>query len=1816
MKDPIKIVHKYKNNVRSIQYKIYIYVGPIVPKKIISILDYFKNKDFLSTLLNITKSDYKDIEEYYGDFWYEYFFISHHIKNTKDTITNIKKKELETKYGKAWYNKHFVEEHKQNITYSFTSAYHDYQVLMNKIKTTTVRKEIDLRTFNIDNNKYINDNDKIIDLDGGAEEPVNDVNDVDDDNVSEIVDENVFQEKIEETLNDEDIANLYAINEPGESNKEIVNTADLISKAINDTKWIKTSDKLENTFDSSQEEISYNADLKNVFNKFYIYDYYIFKDDTIRTIRNKITMSVPLSTKFGKTIRILPECQYLWTEYEYLPSNTSKVSKIDQVMIGQKWVRKNELLKIDIQPNESLKVYEKLHGNLSYIKESMGFKIRREDDEDNILRYYNDYITNNEIYLLDIYNELGLTYNVEQDMKKNLFDVYIKIYFSGLNYDRLEQIINLLNGIKSVDDNIKELILIESRFGIIRNDIKLDGEIEETIETIKIKQEKLNKLFEDNHIIQSIIHLNINDPKNISGTTIANKYNLYRIFDNYINNEKYPFIQYQTPNGYISYKFYSDKADNNLLSKWFETASFGLGFKIKMENDKYLSINLYESGRIEYKITWKEDEKATVKNINETYDIVRDLLKKINSENKKVKIILPSDDRFKYAFINTIQKFKIPEKFKINHNDLSEFSRYFYPYVALVIEPRKRQAKSGEINTTSKYGTYLRYKRINKYDNKLRMHLRILYFFKNYELSDKDLLNEVTKQFNITAEVAAKEIDYVRDKFEKSIRMRSKTKNKLTKITKSKPPGVGIDIQGREKENYKIRITGARDKQQLVEIVEFMKVLIYLYIETYLYKNPEYTKLKSILLTLNKIARRKNKVVEIVDYDEDIQTVRDITNLDKDRLGFKPDKGQNQWTRSCQNSGTDNKRRPDIYPEDQLPKLLSLGYKLNSKTGYYEKQVLVKGKPLIIKAITLSSISEKSNINYFTCDPDKNKENVYIGFLSKSNNPNNLCMPCCFKKDHSSASNKKKQDHFNKCMGQKETNEENTQVFTEQINMDKIYILQDTNKIQDGRYILLPKYLDIFFNKLWKHDNKIKNHYLYESNSGYFFKYTVKHQHYHFLIALADIFGMTIDAIKQKLIDFIKKDEDNKYFTYLNNGDIKQAFKTKETFINFIKSSPNLDYDILGELIEMPNVLSKEGITFYIFDKKMVGKEKYYILCLNPENNYIEKTNNNVVVLIKDDDRYFPIYKIQKKQGKTEKIKIYKQFKMDDKIFKELDNYYNSSCHINFINQIKPVNNLICKNIINILSDIKKQYIDNRNKCTYIELANNLFIPVSPSGIHYDYDYADVSTISWLSLDKNIDLLKEIKNDKLKKLGYIIKSVYYDNKNKDDINIISILLNNGLTVPIKSEYIKESKIKNLGFSIKFQPLEEVINKEILEYNSSNKKTKIDDRSTNVNTFRYLNESYNLFRLELSLFLNNNESLKNELIDIIRNSPKMNKQEKRTMISKIILNILENKIKKSDNPYYISDKLPDIKNYVILNIRDNCSANTSSKCNLNPHCSWKNDKCKLIIYEKMAIDYINKSTEEIMQDGIKFKEILQEGNYYVSDIVDSSLYTDRLNQKIINSTNYNINKIISEMFDNTNLPKIGKKMFIHTLNNIDEEIPQIIDTGKFYLQEIVPNKDSIIRAYINSYYWMNNSLYDIESRNLGYINELQTNMTYLFKAYIVDWILNNNTPDKFINKYFSKTNSNIFNSNINKFMKTSFNTDGKIELYILSHIIDKPIVVFDNYYNIKYIFNQGNVDITPEITEELTIKNKSNTIFLKFNFDNYNDIPRNIYSLYM
>jgi hypothetical protein len=274
-------------------------------------------------------------------------------------------------------------------------------------------------------------------------------------------------------------------------------------------------------------------------------------------------------------------------------------------------------------------------------------------------------------------------------------------------------------------------------------------------------------------------------------------------------------------------------------------------------------------------------------------------------------------------------------------------------------------------------------------------------------------------------------------------------------------------------------------------------------------------------------------------------------------------------------------------------------------------------------------------------------------------------------------------------------------------------------------------------------------------------------------------------------------------------------------------------------------------------------------------------------------------------------------------------------------------------------------------------------------------------------------------------------------------------------------------------------------------------------------------------------------------------------------------------------------------------------------------------------ENMIIDFINKVIEEMVQNDIQFKEIIQDGNYYVSDIVDYSQYTNRSNQKIIKTSNFNIKKIMAELFGKDKTPLIGRRQLSKQINDeVNEDYLELIELGKQLIQQIVNNKDSIIRAYVNCFYWINNSLYDVESRNIGYFSELQTQLTNQFKAKIVDFLFkikndNDNKEKylKYLKKYFNN-DVNEFENTINKFRKNSYNNSGNLELYILSFIIDTRIVVYNNYNNVIELYLNGEVPVTEEnITNFTSDQFRNKTIFIKKEFDGSNKIPKNISSIY-
>ena len=1803
MNNPKKIIYKYKNINKRIQYQLFIFIGSNVPNNIKKNLNKIKNLDFYNSLISLSLNEFKELSKYYDAKWYKYFFPYQNIKlNINLILKNINKKNnLIKKYGKEWFN--------LNISKKQIIKMYSYNFLFKKEKEIKERNNKKI-TEDIENNYAIDRSTSI----SGSE------------NV-----ENVENVEIEEEEFDlEEIENMQKSID--NIDNKLNETTKLINKIYNDNKKKIVKNIDINKFPQDKDDTMYDDLIKNLFQKIYIENYFLYDDDSIIKIKEKICNSIKLNNLFissGKTKHdayILPSRIYLWCNYEFI-DQSDNLLKNNKIMLGTKWIKKNELLNIDIEPKDNIFFYENLKGGISDLREDMrkyGSKIKKEDDNNNLLQDYSDYIKDNEIFIIDIYNYCGLNYNPSSDKLRNMYDIFIKIYFPKINMENFKNIINYLNILKNEEKRLPEIKYMENVIKTLDNDLLLEKNIMNSIINIDLKSNKLVK-FSNNYITHTVIHTVL---------TYANKYGkpvieLFRIFDNFKLSKKYPFIQYQLANGKMIYKFFNKEIEDDkdaILSKWFENSPYGISFKIKVSLkgnslNKYIALSLNEIGRLQYKIQWKEDDKATITDIYTSYNYIQELIDKINNENNKIEINIPQNDDFKFAFINSIQKFELSEKHNINHNDLSNFARYFYPYVALITEPRKRMSKYRKTES-SKYGTYLRYKRVTKYENKAKIENRIIYFMRNYDYTDKQLIKEISKQFNINESRSIEEIQSVKKKYPVIKKSKKNLKN-ITIATKYKPPGIGVDIVGKSRINYKIRISGARSKNQLFKIIEFLNILIFLYIEIYILKNKKYLYIKDKLKTLTNIAKRTNKVNDIIDtQDIIVKDVKKKTKTDKNRLGFKPSEGFSHWTRLCQNSGTDNKRQPTQYTSKDLEDLYKKGYKYNKKTGYYERIVDHNGEKIILRAIELTDFNDPSKKIYYSCDPEHNKKNTYIDFLSKSKMSDNICRPCCYKKDPLKSKNKNRYNYFMQCTGKLDKKEIKK---NDKKKLDKLYVLQHTNKIQQGKFCKLPKILDHFLNKLNNFNIVIKNHYLDKTSPIYLLKYGVTLTKNSFLDCICLYYDLTFEEIKKLLINKLNNDKNDQLFTSLDSGNIKTQFKTKQKFIDFIKINDILDYNLFRDFISKKNVISENGINLYIFEKKSKILQKelekkqilddYILKCNSLENDIFlkDKTRDNLIILL-DNNIYYPIYQIQKIKINSE-IKIQKIFKYNEFI-KKCEIFYNISCNKNVIKKfrkkilynVKFINFYLKNTKIKIVN----QLIDSRNKCRYLILNNDSIIPVYPSGILHNIKFSKFNNKYLKSVNKSFNNLLFIDN-LIKELDYKPTGFLYNNNKKNKYNFIGFIIREGIHLNTKNEIIHENDIKTYAKkSNKREFLKlNASNEELIDFAIENKTNIIiDERILDISRKKFKKENYQLFKLEFSNYLNIVIKIKNKLIEIINNKHLLNSNKKK-LLKNILIEELYNK-----KASFI--KIQDIKkntlNYEINNIRDICNVNNKNQCKTNLNCHWDGKKCKFDITEKNLIYYINLISEELINNEMKSKEILSLDNYYVSDIVDYNTFQINPNQKIIKSDVQNIKYILSNIFGKNNIPNIGRRKNINYGRSIFQENLDNppIKLGNIITQNIIYNNNTFIRTYTNLFYWKNNNLLDNDNRNLGYFSQLQTDISNYLRGQIIYFLTNDN------NNLFIKTNyQKYMNKSINNYIFDNINNDiisnnGVVELAILSKLFNNQIIIFNNFNKIIYYIDNGIISIDSKQNNKIVKYKHMMNIMYDYSDNSYPSIIKCLY----
>jgi hypothetical protein len=435
--------------------------------------------------------------------------------------------------------------------------------------------------------------------------------------------------------------------------------------------------------------------------------------------------------------------------------------------------------------------------------------------------------------------------------------------------------------------------------------------------------------------------------------------------------------------------------------------------------------------------------------------------------------------------------------------------------------------------------------------------------------------------------------------------------------------------------------------------------------------------------------------------------------------------------------------------------------------------------------------------------------------------------------------------------------------------------------------------------------------------------------------------------------------------------------------------------------------------------------------------------------------------------------------------------------------------------------------------------------------------------------------------------------------------------------------------------------------EIDDYIELGKKMQ-DKRTTDVNIWKYNTEGYELFRLEFSNFINNdeNKNLKNKMQNVV-NSTSLNKKEKVTRIRLVLYKLIDQhlfeKYKKiAENSelsgggklVHIVDKLPNLNDYKISNDRMLCDLyKEKDKCNINPHCKWQYSSCSFIQTNDNIIKMVNKIAEEIVSTSLKYYELFNISGYSVSDVGDMDKFTEREGTKIIKSTSSKAQNVLSELIGKDKIFfRTGKKRskITETNYNILNQENQAIDMINFHLQKIIDDNMNLFRAYSNCYYWIINKYSDIQIRNLGFYNPIQSDLAINFKSNVINWLLNpmntKQIPDSVI-EYLDIKKTKKLNDFLEKYAvklihDVTDNTLSILELFILNQINDIPIVVYDEYHTIMYIFdNKLLYDTNSSNKKELpSTYNKyvdnSNCINLRFTFKDKHDIkPKNIDAIY-
>lgn len=1112
---PFKVIHKYTNKDNITVYSIYVFVGQCA-KPIKNVLAKIQDMSLHDLLLKLDPKCNKILDDFYGHGWFRYFYNKHHI--------GLVKKELKT-------NKQFRDGIKKRWG----------EKILNEI------------------GQYLT---AVVSMEGGA--PAQNIEDelfsgYDDNNENTAI----INTNEEDEVVDNDQENI------DEPNEEVVQNIDTLlvgadeKPAFKRPQDEKKKQSIARYNTEENESITKKIDLSNVYKKIFIYDHFIYQDDSLFTVQAKVCDTVFLPNRF-KHHYLMPSRLYFWGEY--------LVGKDYQKHpIGIEWTRTSDRFKPEVEPRNDVEDYIYLREaelrDLEYSFKKYGSRQAVRSTCYHILSDYIRYMHNNEIFMVDVYTQLSLVVNEIKTNQElgNLRNVFIKLYFP----QSVSDFVNIVGYLK--EDQVDtthptgstfqtEVEVMAAYNSTNHIDIGMESSITSIVDEFQSTQKPKSDTgnFSSVSTTHTMVQYKLDFPFDMMP---FGNLNLRRLLLRFQPSDKYPFVRYYVKNSppyRMVYRphFKDLPGAEIILMNWMGVSNIGaLTVKCSMKHftdnsneGQYATLNLSEKGVLQAKFQWKESQHYNVYDKEVVRKVIASFIDEINKTNKISVPVPESPSDLQYVFVNALQSFQLSKP--INHNDLSDFARMFYPYVSVVIDPKKR---TGSRNTDfSKYGTYLRYRRLSNNQSDSGIRNRIIHYARNYDVTPSQIVTVIEAEFSIPKEDAKK---YVEEVLRKEIKKSNVVQPaSALQVPKFKPKSVSIDIQGKQLDQQKIRVTGARSVAQLEEILMFVKTLLVLYDETYLSKKASRKGIISTLSAIQKTARRRHKVLAVTHSSNnprsDGRSSLNILKEDATHTALQHNTGNNYYSRECQNMGKIRRRPTQVKGVAALKKL---GYRFDVKTNVY---VHTKTGHMAIK------LPGATQDVFFTCNfPAKHGQYRHVGVLTKSAG----FLPCCFKKNQLYSYNPTIRRKFEQAVQKPSNKEDDTLLKPPSMS----YVRTIHNKISHQRVYSLPESLS-------KHLDP-KHHFIYGINTPF----------ESFLVPLSIVFNKQISELKS-LIQTTLENKQNSLFTSCNKGAIRMRFGTPKNFVDYVMKEKNMGHgwllDVMRETLNVNIVVV--GLTENINDEK------------------------------------------------------------------------------------------------------------------------------------------------------------------------------------------------------------------------------------------------------------------------------------------------------------------------------------------------------------------------------------------------------------------------------------------------------------------------------------------------------------------------------------------------------------------------------------------------------------------------------------------------------